>query len=68
MELHEEEFEKFQVLAIFYCPVLSCDKFVACVVKDSLVGKGMQSNPVFKIAARLKILYHKLSIREGNGK
>lgn len=78
-ELHAEDLQKYNLEALFYCPVLSCDKFAlprnsgnpAARVRPSAgsFDKNEQIGwEIFLNYARLKILFCKLSKREGDGK
>ena len=82
-ELHDDEIERFYgVKAIFYCPVFACDMFeydtpehhpayyLSKAENVNLLKRdvGTLAKLIFKYAVRQKILYHKLALREGDGK
>lgn len=82
-EFHNEELKKiYGIDAIFYCPVFGCDEFEVVWqrrpwvdnelslkdVTDSKRAEEFLANRVFKTDIRLKIIFHKLALREGDGK
>lgn len=70
-ELHEN-LQAYAIATIFYCPVLDCDNFDYAVdysnYGSTVPYKGTSDYLHFHIETRLKILFHKLGQREGDGK
>ena len=58
------------VLSIFYCPILDCDKFDVCYDSSRAKIRIMDyyNECVFNNTISLKIILHRLALREGDGK
>ena len=79
-ELHDEELkEKYQLEAVFYCPVLSCDKMTFTRGRPNFGNfsdwNGLATKramnliwEIFMNTARMKVFLHKLAHRENDGK
>ena len=73
-ELHDNELTlDYKTDAIFYCRVLGCDAFDWHVRLGFgkwpwLNTAGTKDSQIFSNTVRLKILFHKLSMREGDEK
>lgn len=64
----------FNLRAVFFCPVLGCDKYSFpgpgpyFPKEPGWAGSSVLGAVVLRLAALNKILFHKLSLSEGDGK
>ena len=70
-EIHSKELLiEWGVPAVFYCPIMGCDRFdyIRTEKSKNILVNTNNLLYIFIHAVRLKILYHKLARFEGDGK